>query len=45
MPRRFMAASRMTRMVPSVASWPLRPPMADAAYCAPEEIDTATVIT
>ena len=45
MPRRFMAASRMTRTVANVASWPLRAPTADAAYCAPDEIDTATVRT
>ena len=45
MPRRFMAASRMTRTVANVASWPLRAPTAEAAYCAPDEIDTATVST
>ena len=31
--------------VATVASWPLMPGIAPAAYCAPEEIDTATVST
>ena len=45
MPRRFMAASRITRTVANVASCPLSAPTAEAAYWAPEEIDTATVST
>src|SRR6478609_1153768 len=44
MPRRFIAASRMTRTVANVASWPLRASTAEAAYCAPDEIDTATAM-
>ena len=32
-------------MVAKVASCPLRASMAEAAYCAPDEIDTATVST
>ncbi len=45
MPRRFMAVSRMTRPEANVASCPERTGIADAAYCAPDEIDTATVST
>jgi hypothetical protein len=45
MPRRLIAIRTMTMIVANVASWPLSAPTADAAYCAPDEIDTATVST
>ena len=45
MPRRFIAISTTTRTIANVASWPLRVGSAAAAYWAPEEIDTATVMT
>ncbi len=32
-------------MLATVASWPLSAGNAEAAYCAPDEIDTATVST
>jgi hypothetical protein len=34
-----------TRIDATTASWPERIGMADAAFCTPEEIDTATVST
>ena len=45
MPRRFIAISSSTKTVAAVASCPTRAGTAPAAYCAPEEIDTATVST
>ena len=45
MPRRLIAIRTSTMIVANVASCPLRAPIAEAAYCAPEEIDTATVST
>ena len=44
-PRRLTAMSTTTRTTASSASWPRSPLIADAAYCAPEEIETATVST
>ena len=37
--------SSTTMMLANDASWPLSAGSADAAYCAPDEIDTATVST
>ena len=45
MPRRLMAARTITMSVAKVASCPLRGRIAAAAYCAPDEMDTATVRT
>ena len=45
MPRRLIAISTITRTVAKVASCPLSGSMAEAAYWAPDEIDTATVST
>ena len=45
MPRRLIAISTTTRTVANVASCPRSGSMAEAAYCAPDEIDTATVST
>ena len=45
MPRRFIAASRITRRVGDRRLVPVEPGIAPAAYCAPDEIDTATVST
>jgi hypothetical protein len=45
MPRRLIAISRTTSTMATVASWCWRLGTAAAAYCAPEEIDTATVST
>ncbi len=44
-PRRFRAASTSTSTHAQNASWPETNPMAEAAFCTPEEIDTATVST
>ena len=46
MPRRFIAISTHHHDAwRTCASWPLSAGTADAAYCAPDEIDTATVST
>ena len=45
MPRRLIAISTITIAVAKLASWPLSESIAEAAYCAPDEIDTATVST
>ena len=45
MPRRLIAISSSTMMLAKTASWPLSWCTAAAAYCAPDEIDTATVRT
>ena len=45
MPRRFIAISSSTMRLANVASCPDRIGSAEAAYCAPDEIDTATVST
>ena len=45
MPLRLMAMSTTTRTVAKVASCPRSGSIAEAAYWAPEEIDTATVRT
>ena len=43
MPRRLMAISSSTMTAPNSASCPCSGSIALAAYCAAEEIDTATV--
>ena len=45
MPRRFMAMSSSTAIAATVASCPWRAGIAPAAYCAPDEMLTATVRT
>ena len=45
MPRRLSAVSSTTSPAANVASCPDRMGIAEAAYCAPDEIDTATVST
>ena len=44
-PRRFMVVSTTTTTTANSVSWPRRAGMADAAYCDPDETDTATVST
>ncbi len=44
-PRRFSAASTSTSTLAQKASWPETKSRADPAFCTPDEIDTATVIT
>ena len=44
-PRRFIVMRNRTAMIAIVASWPWSGSMAAAAYCAADEIDTATVRT
>ena len=45
MPRRFIAISNSTRAEANMASWPTSAGIAPAAYCAPDEMETATVST
>ena len=45
MPRRLIAIRTSTADEANSTSWSLRKGMADAAYCAADEIDTATVST
>ncbi len=45
MPRRFIAISSSTMIEANVASWCWTAGIAADAYCAAEEIDTATVST
>ena len=44
-PRRFIAIRATTSRLATVASWPLSDGIAAAAYCAPDEMVTATVST
>ena len=45
MPRRFIAIRPTTIATATITSWPLKAGIAAAAYCEPDEIDTATVST
>ena len=44
-PRRFMAVSAAISATAASTSWPRSHEKAAAAFCTPEEIDTATVRT
>jgi hypothetical protein len=44
-PRRFIAVSNATRATATMTSRPRTKLRADAAFCTPDEIDTATVST
>jgi hypothetical protein len=44
-PRRLTAARAITRTAATTASWPEIAGIAEAAFCTPEETDTATVST
>ncbi len=44
-PRRLAAIRSRTAATATVTSWPSRAPIVEAAYCAAEEMDTATVST
>ncbi len=44
-PRRFIVVRNSTAITAAAAWWPSRAGIAEAAYCAADEIDTATVST
>ena len=44
-PRRFIAVRKMTSPIATSTSWPRNDGMAVAAFCTPDETETATVRT